>query len=81
MKRNLTELQIFMIKNHTKVVDMYAKGGGVDSMIFCQPHDAWKIEEDEDAIYGDTSMDNFDMRWFLEMIGVKEEDLKYKDGY
>lgn len=80
-KKNLTPLQIYMIHNHIKVADKYADGGGVDSGIFCQPHDAWNIEEDEENILGDTSMDNFDMLWFLTMIGVKEEDIDYKGCY
>lgn len=32
--------------------------------------DYWWIYEDEYFIYGDTSMDNFDMERFLELIGV-----------
>ena len=38
----------------------------------CGKHDAWSISEDEDTIEGYTSMDNFDMRHFLQRIGVNK---------
>lgn len=38
----------------------------------CGKHDAWSISEDEDIIEGYTTMDNFDMRHFLQRIGVNK---------
>jgi hypothetical protein len=36
----------------------------------------WKITENEKEIMGKTSMDNFDMMWFLDQIGVDEKYIK-----
>jgi hypothetical protein len=33
----------------------------------------WRVEEKDGALHGFTSMDNFDMRWFMKRIGVDME--------
>ena len=39
----------------------------------------WYVDETEDEVTGNTIMDNFDMRSFLEAIGVDEKDIEW-DG-
>lgn len=39
--------------------------------------DGWNISEDEVDIRGYTSMDNFDMRQFLEDIGVNMDKVRW----
>lgn len=41
-------------------------------------YDAWKIETKKDRITGETTMDNFDMRWFLREIGVEDDHIHYE---
>jgi hypothetical protein len=79
LKENLTEIQIFLIKNHTEVVNRY-EDRDLENL---NPEnwdnkDWWKIEETETEIKGNTMMDNFDMKWFLREIGVKDEHIKYE---
>jgi hypothetical protein len=63
----LTETQIALIKNHGKVakilfpLDWNNEYNGVD---------AWEITETGSEIRGFTTMDNFDMGRFLDLIGV-----------
>lgn len=75
-KKNLTNIQIELIKNHIKASEMYnGSGEGYNSS------DAWHITETENNISGDTSMDNFDMVYFLLQIGVAEEDIQHEGCY
>lgn len=67
LKENLTELQMLLIRNHIEAATMF------DPHIYKQ---AWIIAETDTEMNGRTSMDNFDMMWFLEMIGV---DYKHID--
>lgn len=68
LKKKLTKLQIVLIKNHIEATNMLK-----ESYYDCP----WSISEDKDWIEGDTSMDNFDMEWFLETIGVDADDIKW----
>jgi len=68
LKKKLTELQMVLIRNHIEATEMFG-----DSYYDCP----WQITEDEDWIEGDTSMDNFDMGWFLSKIGVDDNDIKW----
>ena len=77
-KEFLTEKQILMIYSHIELACVLASD---DKELFL---DEWDIEEKDGDICGDTSMDNFDMRWFLENIGVKMERVDWQhsnDGY
>lgn len=81
LKEKLTELQIFLIKHHTEAANRFL-GRDLDNL---EPwdwtnSDGWRIEETETQIMGGTSMDNFDMIWFLRHIGVNDEDVKYERG-
>ena len=76
-RENLTELQEFLINNHLEFTKLYHP----DAAKYVNEHSGWSIEIREDEIHGDTSMDNFDMLWFLNEIGVPEDDLKYEGCY
>ena len=71
LKKNLTEVQIERIKNHVEFCQ--------ENNLYFGCNDPWSIEETEDVIKGDTSMDNFDMCDFLEFIGVDDEYIKWGD--
>lgn len=68
-KEKLTESQINEIKNHFNIVienkyySIYKE--------YLHESDEWEIEETETEIKGHTAMDNFDMRSFFDIIGVK----------
>ena len=73
MKDRLTTDQMLMIYNHINLSHVLPNEEG----LYNQPHDAWIIIQDDKKIMGETSMDNFDMLWFLEQIGVKREYIHY----
>ena len=77
LRRNLTSLQEYLIHNHHE----FAKQFHPPSVQYTPEHSGWSITEKKDRIEGDTSMDNFDMLWFLTEIGVNEDDLKYEGCY
>ncbi len=68
-KAYLSPDQIDKIKNHIE------EGKTMNPKIYDTP--AWIITEDEHTLSGDTSMDNFDMSWFLQEIGVDEKHVHY----
>lgn len=76
-RKNLTKLQEFLIKNHLEFTRLYHP----DAACYVGERSGWSLDFIDDEIHGDTSMDNFDMLWFLTEIGVKEEDLKYEGCY
>ena len=70
-KSCLSEEQVEMIVNHIElaaaVQDEYYKG----RELYLHP---WKIDVKEHLVEGSTSMDNFDMEWFLfEVVKVDKE--------
>jgi hypothetical protein len=48
---------------------------------FAQDYDAWSIvvDEERNAVYGRTFMDNFDMAKFLENIGVSSDAITWRE--
>jgi hypothetical protein len=72
-KDKLTATQLCAIENHF----MMAKRFGM----YCQPGDAWSIDEDEFTIRGSTGMNNFSMMDFFEHIGVNEDDVRWQGEY
>lgn len=76
-KKNITELQIFLIHNHLD----FAKKYHPPAAIYSEDHSGWKITEKDDTIEGYTSMDNFDMMWLLLEIGIDEDHIKYEGCY
>lgn len=86
-KVNLTELQIQLIYEHIEIGSMVIPNGkygekhvhfnnsGYGSFPFS---DEWKITESKNAIRGWTSMDNFDMYWYLtKLLKIPEEHIDY----
>jgi len=82
-KSKLSELQIFMIKNHLKVTRLFKGLKTLEEMREndCEDSSGWMIEDVDGKITGDTSMDNFDMLWFLKEIGIDENDMEYRGCY
>lgn len=70
-KKYLTEFQIIQIKNHI----LYGKRVMQES--YFDKDDAWHIIEHEDSIEGYTSMDNFNMREYLDLIGVPRQYIEF----
>jgi len=67
-KKDLTEEQIMKVYRHTH----YGKEYG-------ECYWGWTVYENDDKIFGWTSMDNFDMECYLRDMGI-EADIG-KDGY
>lgn len=74
MKDRLTDEQVHLIHNHIEVSHVFS-----ERKFYNQPMDEWAITEDDEKITGDTSMDNFDMLWFLDRIGIKKEYIHYEN--
>jgi hypothetical protein len=72
-KQHLTEKQILMIHSHMELGIMLA--GKTNKTLYAGRYDAWQITETDNTIMGDTSMDNFDMLWFLDEIGVNRDNI------
>lgn len=71
-KNVLNSNQIHMIRDHIRVVENSGENYGSPQ--------AWNIEETDNEMRGDTSMDNFNMFDYLqEVVGVKRKDIFY-DG-
>jgi hypothetical protein len=74
MMDRITPEQLLMIYNHIEVSYALSYTNG---HLYNNRNQAWKITQDNKKIMGDTSMDNFDMMWFLDEIGVKKEYIHY----
>ena len=72
LKRNLSDTQIQMIHDHIEVGMIIASEN--EYRIY---NDPWNIHETPTEINGNTGMDNFDMSWFLNAIGIDEEYIDY----
>lgn len=73
----LSEHQIEQIINHIEVSESLVFKRGKPIQLYNQPHDRWNIEIVDGELRGDTVMDNFDMLWFLDRIGVDEKHIRY----
>ena len=69
LKRNLTAVQIDAIRNHITEAGKYG--------FYCDEEDAWRIEEFEHAIKGNTWMDNFNFGEFFDAIGVEPNNITW----
>lgn len=58
------------LDNEIPIVNLYERDNDNSD------YDGWGIEETNDEIKLSTTMDNFDMRWFLGIIGVDDSDIK-----
>jgi len=86
-KKNLTNIQIFLINNHLDFIKQYHPSAlsynsylGKDDMDDITST-GWNITEKEDTIEGETMMDNFDMLGLLAEIGVDEDHIEYHGCY
>ena len=77
LKMNLTAVQVDLIKNHIEESNNFLIHRGPQKEIYNSPGDGWQIRESNDSIEGYTSMDNFDMSWFLEKIGVDDDHVDF----
>lgn len=75
-KRYLNEMQIMAIKDHIEFAHMLSEKYPDWDFGWA---DAWKVTEFEDRLELDTSMDNFDMHFFITCIGVPEEAIQDYD--
>ncbi len=71
-KSCINEKQIALIHDHIEAAQAIADP---NEKLYL---DQWVIEEKEHVIEGHTSMDNFDMEWFLRKIGVDMECVKFE---
>jgi len=73
-KSDITEKQIYQIKNHIGVSNQLKKKSGFENLFqFNDPGEAWDIHETEETISGYTPMDNFQMDELFEAIGVSRD--------
>jgi len=79
-KSKLTNLQIFVISNHSEFINRYDYGvkTAPTNEFGWENNHGWKITEDEMYIYGYTFMDNYNFKKFLIYIGVNEKDIVYE---
>ena len=83
--QDLTEDQINHIKEHIVFAELKAKEKDPDFKDFvlyadCKA-DEWDVFEHEKHLCGGTGMDNFDMEFLLNAIGVPEEAITWTDFY
>ena len=87
-KEDLSDLQIYLIKNHLEVgkildkhIDFYSDDFEGDykpePFVYFGFDDRWKIEESDLAIGGSTWMDNFCMERFMRLIGVDRDKVNF----
>ena len=78
----LSPIQKFLIKNHKMVVDKMIAEGDVDpeSFGYWGEYDEWTITDDGYNLHCRTTMNNFNLRIFAEMIGVPGHLIKWT-GY
>jgi len=73
MLDRITEEQRLLIHNHIEASHALC----ISPDLYNNLNDAWVITEDDKKIIGDTSMDNFDMLWFLDEIGINRDNVHY----
>lgn len=73
-RHKISETQLVLIKEHIEVASMLTK---LDPDLNFGWFDSWQISINEDTVEGSTSMDNFDMLAFLNVIGISSEDIEY----
>lgn len=76
-KSKLTAIEVDKIKNHIE----WAKRLGLE-MVCADEYNKWNVREDEEIIWLDTSMDNFDMSYFLyEGIQINPDAIISRDKF
>ena len=71
----ITDTQRLMIYNHIELSNVMKYNKNYE--LYNDLGSAWKITEDDKKIMGDTGMDNFDMYWFLDKIGINSDHIHY----
>ena len=75
MLDRITAKQRLLIFNHIEASHAISRGSEGK---YNEQRNAWAITEDDEKIMGDTSMDNFDMMWFLDEIGINRDYIHYE---
>lgn len=84
-KDNLTAFQIFAIKNHIEFGELLnefagcGRYGGDNPAFYVNPSDRWEICETNHTINGSTSMTNFDMHYFMKLLGIDMDLVRYME--
>jgi hypothetical protein len=71
LRKHLTERQVEMIVDHITYGPRFG-------MQYCGEYDEWTITTSPTHVSGDTDMDNFDMSFYLEEIGVAREHINWQ---
>jgi hypothetical protein len=79
LKKFLTQEQIIAIYNHLELGKVLAKKYKHSDAYTPDKNDEWLIYETKKELRGETSMDNFDMKWFLREIYIDEKIIRFKD--
>jgi len=80
-KEHLNQNQINLIYNHIEAARVIISTAPDYILRNYSDNDKWDIRENAGEITGFTSMDNFNMLWFLEEIGVNSDHIKTDDRY
>lgn len=80
---DLTADQISHIREHIAFAKLKIKekDPAFQDLILYGPYDEWEIFEHKERLCGGTTMDNFDMEFFLNAIGVPEDVITWDDFY
>ena len=84
--KDVSPLQLSMIQNHIQIAQELKKQDPEFKLarwyLYCDERDRWEIDVrlDDEVVKISTFMDNFDMRSFLEYIGIDLEKA-YEDDY
>lgn len=76
-RSKITKLQEYIILSHHE----FAKRFHPPLLEYTPNDSGWEIEIKDGKIYGETSMDNFDMLWLLNEIGIESDQMEYKGCY
>jgi len=73
----ITELEKYIIMNHYE----FAKKFHPPLLEYSANNSGWTITEEDGNLIGETSMDNFDMLWLLNEIGITDDQMDYRGCY
>ena len=77
--RYLSDDQLEAIHNHNEIWQNLNKN--IKKIYDLEFDDSWAIEKKDNYLTGWTTMDNFNMRGFMEMINVNSKDITWDDGH
>ncbi len=81
-RESLTNKQLTKILNIEKTIEkLIEKDEKLSEKFEYYDQDPWRIVVSDDFVFGETSMDNFDMSAFLKTIKVDSDFIKWDDGY